>query len=450
MRWYSGLALVLAACSGSQNEAIDDEAVDGSGQQVGAGGEPISGSGGSTAGSADPAAAGNSASGGTGGRATGGSAGVASPGRDAGGGAANTGGGAGARVDAAVDANRGPVVACPPGVSTAPIGEWVNVTPAGIPQNQCGPGSCISNGTEAFVINPKNTATLYLSSDKRGLFKTTDCGATWVHIDTGTNGAMIDTGGGWTMAIDAIDPEIVYVNSGYGANGLWQSTDGGVNFKQLFPPAIQQYVPYGGFIERIDLDRTNSRHVVVSFHAGCSGPWAPDCLAESMDRGATWNLLHFPPGNGEGSGQTIIDSKTWLYIDGAIWRTGDGGGTWSKVHAGGALDSFYQATNGKYYVAGGSGVLESSDTITWKLIPNSPNSIHIVGDGTTIFTSRKECNSNPCQPYGQAKESDPTTWTTYPAPPGLIRGGWLLHYDPDHHFLYSSNEFGGFWRVRTK
>src|SRR5689334_539424 len=120
MRWFSGWVLVLAACSGSQNDVVD-----GNGPEEGIGDEPTPGSGGSTAGSTAPAAAGDSTSGGTSGHATGGGAGVASSGRGGGSGASNTGGSAGAaQVDAAVDSARAPVAACPPGVSTAPIGEW--------------------------------------------------------------------------------------------------------------------------------------------------------------------------------------------------------------------------------------------------------------------------------------------------------------------------------------
>lgn len=442
MRWYISPVLLIVACSGSPTESGADDSTSGSGGDLGGGGTdgPLStaGSNGGTTGLATGGGAGIAGGGGTGG-----SAGKGGSGGAQGGGAGNGGSGG-------ASGSGGLIVACPPGVSSAPIGQWVNITPAGIPQDQCHPNACNSNGAEAFVIDPKNTATLYLSSDHKGLFKTTDCGATWVHIDTGANGALVDSGAAWTMEIDPVDPKIVYLNSGYGANGFWRTIDGGVSFQQMFPPAIQQYVPYGGFIERIARDPTDPLHLLVTFHAGCSGPWAPDCLAESKDRGVSWNLLHFPPGNGEGSGQSLLDSKTWLYIDGAIWRTGDAGANWTKVLNGGAFDSLYHATNGKYYVAGGTGVYESADSISWTLIPNSPHSIHIVGDGTSIFTTMKECDGPGCQPYFSAKESDPTKWTPYPAPPDLIRGGWLLHYDPDHHFLYSSNEFGGFWRVRTK
>jgi photosystem II stability/assembly factor-like uncharacterized protein len=311
-----------------------------------------------------------------------------------------------------------------------------------------------NNGAEAFVIDPKNTATVYVGSDKRGVFKTADCGATWVRIDTGTSSDQLASGAQWTMAIDTDFPDTVYANSGYGANGMWQSKNGGVDWNQIFPKEIADFVPYGGFIERIRTDPTSAGHVLVTFHSGCAAPWAPDCAAESTDAGATWKLLHWQPGNQEDAGQFLIDAKTWIFssLTGPIWRTTDAGATWNKAYQGGASDSLYISKTGALYQGGSAGVLKSDDKgATWTVIPNSPVARDIVGDGTSLFTSNKTCDAAPnCQPYWTAPESDPTTWTKYPAPEGLTRGGWMLRYDNDHHLLYSSNESGGFWRLQTQ
>lgn len=361
----------------------------------------------------------------------------------------STGGTASSAAGAPAEVMGPPRVVLPCPESGAAIGQWANITPQGIPLNDVKK----SNGAEAFVINPKNSKVVYLGSDKAGIYKSEDCGGTWTHVDVGSNGTMIDTGAQWTMAIDHEFPDVLYTNSGYGANGLWKSSDAGKNWTQVLPPDVAQYVPYGGFIERITVDPAKHDHVIVSFHAGCTGPWAPDCLAESTDAGANWHLLKFAPGNAEGTGQTLIDGQNWFFgpMDG-LWRTKDGGATWNHVYKGYASDYVYRGKNGTYFSASEVGVISSDDGDSWSLIPNSPKSMNLVGDGESLFTTTKDCPSPPeaCQPYSIASESSPGNWQKYPAAPGLTRGGWLLKYDPDHNLLYSSNEFGGFWRVQTK
>jgi hypothetical protein len=342
-----------------------------------------------------------------------------------------------------------PVTPCPS--DGEEIGAWIDITPPDMPVND----PATNNGAGAFVIDPADSSTIYLGSDKRGIFKTTDCGATWELVSTGRNGDLVGSGGQWAMAMD--DAGNLYSNSGYGANGLWRSSNGGVDWESLFPTEVAEVVPDGGFIERIRTDMTNSAHVVVSFHRDCAAPYDPECAAESFDAGETWDLLTWAPVNEEDAGHFVLDENTWLFtsLNGPIWRTADAGATWAIAYEGGASDSLYITADGTFYmgVGGGvGGVLRSVDQgASWTLIQSAPVIRDIVGDGTTLFATNKLCEAPPdCEPYFSAPESDPESWAPYPAPAGLTRGGWMLRYDEDHHLLYSSNEFGGFWRVRTK
>jgi hypothetical protein len=286
------------------------------------------------------------------------------------------------------------------------------------------------------------------------MYKTTDCGASWEHVNTGTNGAAVGGGRNWTMAIDPIEPNVLYTNSGYGEGGLWKSTDSGVNWTQLFPAdsVFAQAVDYN-FVELVALDPTDHQHLVVSSHAGCKGDAAgPICLAESTDAGTSWKMIKGDPGMSyEASGHALIDHDTWLYFQvfGGIFLTTDAGETWTHPHTQYAMNQTGEIPrdqNGNYYVASPGGVVKSADGLAWSLIPGSPRSSSLAGDGTVLFTSIND--SNPATPYSTSS-GDFSTWEAYESPQ-MSKGSWLMRYDVDHHLLYSSNELGGFWRVRTK
>jgi hypothetical protein len=64
----------------------------------------------------------------------------------------------------------------------AAAGTWENITPAavGLP----GPTDC-PYGTNAFAVDPNDPATVYLGTCNQGIWKRTDRGATWAHVNTG-------------------------------------------------------------------------------------------------------------------------------------------------------------------------------------------------------------------------------------------------------------------------
>ena len=93
---------------------------------------------------------------------------------------------------------------------------WTNITPPQVPTGGIGGNNC-DYGTLAFVIEPHTPTTLYLGTCNRGLYKTTSMGTTWVRINTGLNGAVLDFSRQWTLLIDPVNPQILYTNSGYGS-----------------------------------------------------------------------------------------------------------------------------------------------------------------------------------------------------------------------------------------
>ena len=145
-----------------------------------------------------------------------------------------------------------------------------------------------------MASDPNTAGTVYLGTDALGFWKTKDCGATWLKIDTGAHQQEIDSGRNWTIVIDPSNSQILYTTPGYGAEGLYKSVNGGVDWQQMFTADIVPSLPYGGFIETIAMDPTNTQHLVVSFHIDCKngpggGDWA--CFAETTDAGSSWKLI---------------------------------------------------------------------------------------------------------------------------------------------------------------
>ena len=352
--------------------------------------------------------------------------------------------------------------------NVAPAGTLENITPAALDiATWCWPGAkeCTADqigtyGAHGLAIDPTDSGTLYLGTDRLGIWKTADCGSNWVKIDTGTHQKELDSGRNWTIVIDPLDSRVIYTTPGYGAEGFYKSTDGGVNWDSMFPQNIQDSLPYGGFIETISLDPSDHRHLLVTFHGPCShsptdgGDW--QCMAESLDSATTWRVISSPIGWSEGFGQTMIDSKTWFLSDGSgIYRTTDGGANWTKVHDKGASGHIFLAPDNTFFT-GGYDMRQSKNGITWNEIPGSPavysvnGSNAIVSDGTRLYTSTGQYGGGEPKVgyYSFALLSDPSKWTPVFGSnhPLMQAGGSTLVYDPDHHLLYSTNLTAGIWR----
>ena len=340
----------------------------------------------------------------------------------------------------------------------ARVGVWEEITPPVEPLPDQEP--CPYGG--AFAMNPDDPAMLWVGSCNQGIWKTTDCGATWDHVDTGENGSVLDSGRQWTFAIDPSDPDVLYTNSGYGAfsNGAFKSVDGGVNWSQLWPPedpSLQGIVEYD-FVAQVQLDPGDPEHMLLSFHAVCAPPHTEACFGESEDGGATWRLVDGEPSWAGGEGQFVyfLEARdTWLWgsQSNGLWRTENAGESWVAVtddmaqgHAGGQL---YRASDGAFYLPALHGILRSPDGVAWSTVENSGSVMAgLTGNGTTMWASRGfpwDPSDDLYLPFWTADEADGLTWSQMDSP--MLSNGGQLEYDAVHHLLYSSNGGAGIWRV---
>ncbi len=163
-----------------------------------------------------------------------------------------------------------------------------------------------------IVLHPERTDVAYVAAmgqlwgpnDERGLYRTSDGGATWqriLHVDANTG--VVD------VAMDPSDPNILYAASyqrrrtafGFDGGGpgsaLWKSTDGGANWRKL-----TRGLPAGEYGRiGIAIFRGDPRIVYVSVEQGTrytastayeeplAGLFRSDDRGESFTHQSTWN-----------------------------------------------------------------------------------------------------------------------------------------------------------------
>jgi len=404
-------------------------------------GRETPGSGGARPGDAAPGA-GGSAGGGTGGGG-------------AGGGASKEAGSGGAH----------PVVT--PCNALGEVGKWQEITPPGIDLTVNKTTSGGDNfGTAALKLNPQDPAQIYLGTETWGFYGSKDCGATWSKLNTGRSAADMDHGNQWTMAVDPVEPNIIYSNSGFATGGVFKSTNGGVDWDNVLTAASVKgsipfsAIPYSGFIGTYSMDPNDRLHLVSSFHSQCNAPAAAMCFIETLDGGATWtvrNIVIAGVGGGEHTLIEFLTSTRWLFgTQGGVFISEDSGSHWTQIPGTHSIvhhQHTYRTAAGHFFQSTWEGLMYSPDGAynTWTMVPGAPTaSVGVAGDGTHVWTSYAGPWQAPCPltqtPNFEGSETSPASPMKKMVSPTMRDGALFMAYDPVHKLLFSSNFCGGLWR----
>ena len=228
---------------------------------------------------------------------------------------------------------------CP---STQTPGTWKNVTAAtmNISDGFHGP---ITAGVD--VVHPNE---VYVHAMGDGTWKSTDCGMTWKKVSTGINGDKQNSGRQWIATIDrnpnrdpATSPTL-YVTQGYGAGSIWKSTNGGVDWSNVWDNNIfargrsHQHLQGRGQRHQRRVHHRFKRpdHLIVYLHS-YYGTMGNNGIFESKDGGGKWIVHKAATFNFQPHSDILFpfDATTWMVTHGttgkaAVYRTTDSGATW--------------------------------------------------------------------------------------------------------------------------
>ena len=340
-------------------------------------------------------------------------------------------------------------------------GMWEDVTPPG---NSTRPAV---NGTvgAAIIVDPFDARTVWLGTggENDEIWRSDDCGATWKQVNTGPGGVGdgmtqggVGDGAQWSMQADPEQAGVLYAVSGYGAQSLWKTTDGGTSWTDVLAGSKYETHADYRFVNNVSLDPSDHLHVIVSTHGGCKDPYGPSCIAETKDGGGSWKLLKAPEAWVEGGGLVLVKGGLWIWCGSSMMVTKNGGESWQAdvLTGGGTCEAEYTirlfepAANGKYYLGSRNGVLVSPDGEHWQRSPKTSGFMVMVAQGSKRVFAANQWSPN----LSTAKLDDDETWTELTAPAAQIAQGSdggipFLAFDDDHGILYASMFSGGVARM---
>ena len=210
-----------------------------------------------------------------------------------------------------------------------------------------------SQSIGAIAVAPSDPNIIYVGSGEglhrpdlsvgNGIYKSTDAGKTWTHLNALVDGQQIPA-----LAVDPRDPNKVFaavLGHPYGPSeerGIYRSTDGGQNWQKV----ISKDENTGG--SDVQIDPANPDVVYASMWEAREGPWedsnqvngAGGGLFKSTDGGSTWHPLSnglpkdlsqiyvaIAPSNPRRLYATLSQASGKL----SVYRSDDAGDSWAKI-----------------------------------------------------------------------------------------------------------------------
>ena len=212
--------------------------------------------------------------------------------------------------------------------------------------------------TRALAGVPSEPATFYLGAVNGGVWKTTDAGATWHSVWNKEGSGSIGS-----IAVSLSDPNTIYAGSGEGlqrpdlstGDGVYKSTDAGKTWTHL------EGLRNGQQIGQVAIDPRDANRVFVAVEGHPFGPNEERGLYRTDDGGKTFKRVLFVS-NKTGASEVQIDPTNPQVVfagmwqrqeapwengsfgggEGGLYRSTDGGDTWKKLTGNGLPDEILQ------------------------------------------------------------------------------------------------------------
>jgi photosystem II stability/assembly factor-like uncharacterized protein len=203
--------------------------------------------------------------------------------------------------------------------------------------------------TKSAAGVPSQPNVFYMAPSNGGVWKSTDYGRTWLPIFDDQPSQSVGA-----IEVSLSNPNIIYVGSGEGlqrpdlstGDGMWRSADAGKTWKQIGLTDAQQ-------IPRIAIDPRNPDRVFVAALGHPYGANAERGIFRSLDGGISWKKVLYIDENTGGADIVMSpNDPNTLYADmwearqgpwengafsgpgTAMYKTTDGGETWTKLAGG--------------------------------------------------------------------------------------------------------------------
>src|SRR5438067_2378151 len=206
----------------------------------------------------------------------------------------------------------------------------------------------------AVAGDPARPLVFYFGAVDGGVWKTTNGGETWSNVTDGRS----DIASVGAIAVAPSDPNVIYVGAAeadwredltYG-EGMWRSTDGGETWRQLALADTRH-------IAAVRVDPANADVIYVAAMGHAFGPNPMRGVFRSTDGGKTWSKVLFVD-DSTGAIDLALDPTNprvlyaamwksqrfpWGFAAGGgrsgLWKSRDGGDTWTDITASRGLPS---------------------------------------------------------------------------------------------------------------
>lgn len=221
----------------------------------------------------------------------------------------------------------------------------------------------IAGRVNAIAYSPSNASIIYAGGGNGGIFKSTDSGATWNSLNSDKWDYLTVS----SIAVDPVDPNVIYVGTGdhHGgvpySMGIMKSTDGGANWTQT------GLADFGGnAVSDILIEPSNTDIVTVSVGRGS---WGGGDVYRSVNGGATWTATNVP--NGDCRDLTIATDSGgvrnyYVATSNGLYVSVNMGSSWTQV-TGAPFGSIYGVAASKRTTSDGPLTLYVLDTSNRKI-----------------------------------------------------------------------------------
>ncbi|HLX63014.1 MAG TPA: hypothetical protein VKX17_17215 [Planctomycetota bacterium] len=313
--------------------------------------------------------------------------------------------------------------------------KWVSISDAAVKEALAdGKKQDWPEGTAGVVVDPAN-GDVYMIVTGKGIWKSSDQGATFARADKGEIGGRCETGftlnmdpaGGGRLACFMLD----------GKGGM--TLDGGKTWSPFAP--MGRNWDYAA----VDWSPKEPKNIFAARHEMGGEHYL------STDAGAHWTKLGADKAFDNKGGAGIFDDKTLVMTKGdGILRSTDAGATWTKISDLTPNGRVVKVFKNVAYWLSAQGLLVSSDKgATWK-VQGSPT------DATLGPWFKDENNIAAAGKSGAVISTDGgKTWTNVAPLPekfALPKAGWYANvaWDPVHDIFYASQMGKPTYRLEKK